>query len=273
MPSEEEVGTVSQTEEAPSVEASGGETPSGDDGFEKYKEALTKAGLDNWVDTGSRIYSQRNEAREALKAIEAEKAELLEKLDTVQTQAESKAEVEALTKQAIKQGFRRSQVSDYLDDHTVEDLKAELEKDSERGEPEPAKRDSKLEARLKKMEQELARRDEDQSFKEQFHEAMTDLADGMTDVEKTRVTKEVAREIELARVRHQKMPNIKELVAREVSDIKALTAGAVEAYTKKNGKGSPATSLAEKPDSRFQRAVDELNDDEKEALRLIQADD
>ena len=228
-----------------------------------------------WAETGSRWVKQRDEARAANTASEATIVELREQLEEATGKADTAKVRNDLIKQAVKDGYKRSYITDYLDTHTIEDTLEAMEEAGNDDKPAPSKGNAKLQARLDKLEAKLARQEEDATHTEQFSSAMEELSEGMSAAAKTRVTKEVAQELDLARARHQKTPNIKDAVARAIADIKLLTTSVVEEHTKANGKGSPAAlaALAEKPDAAYQREVHNLSEDAKAVLEAIRSPD
>lgn len=251
-----------------------GATPASGDGDEsKFVAALKEAKLDKWADVANRWDKQRNEARSAVKAKDEELASLREQLEQVQAQAKGSSRKEELVARAIKQGFKRSNVNDFLDSNTLDDLEAELDKDAGK-ESGNRKRNSEVDELRKEVEalkSSLRTQNEDRTLSEQLMAALDEHAKDESDEFKGLVTSVIAQQIEIARARHQKLPNIDDAVSNAVRKFSSFASNVRESVKSELSKGLPRTGLAEKPNEAFQRQVASEEPDVQEALKLIQA--
>jgi cytochrome c556 len=252
-----------------------GATPPEGEGESKFVSALKEKGLDNWADTVTRWDKERAESKEATTAAQAKIAELEERLNAATSSAETAKATEALVKQGIKQGFTRSQLVDYLDRHTAEELAETLERDANKGgddKPEKSPVVDKLQKRVDQLEKKLSKQSEDQSIGEQLFTTLDEVAKDEPEAIRQLITKAVLQDVELARARHQKLPNIAEAVKNAAQNFATLTKGAIEEYVKANGKGSGSAlaAQAEKVEDDFRREVEDQDDDVRRAMQLIE---
>lgn len=250
-----------------------GAMPESGGGDSKFVAALKEAKLENWAETATRWDKERSEAKAALKAREDELATLREQIKQASAKSGEVSRRDDLIARAVKQGYKRSNVNDYLDTHTLEDLESELDADAAKetggnsSSPDVAKMMKKIQA----LEDRLRLKEEDADLSQQLMGSLDEFAKDQPDDFRQLVGGLVAQEVELARARHQKLPNIKEAVNNAVNKLSKFATNIKESAKKEFSKGAPTTTLAEKPDIEFQKQLSNEDADVQEAVKLMRA--
>lgn len=250
-----------------------GAKPESGGGDSKFVAALREAKLDNWAETATRWDKERSEAKAALKARDDELAALREQIQQATAKSGESSRRDELIARAVKQGYKRSNVNDYLDTHTLEDLESELDTDASKetgsGGANPAI--DKMMKKIQLLEDRLRLKEEDTELSQQLVTSLDEFAKDQPDDFRQLVGGLVAQEVELARARHQKLPNIKESVNNAVNKLSKFATNITEKAKKEFTKGAPTTTLAEKPDIEFQKQLANEDADVQEAVKLMRA--
>lgn len=263
---EVDAGSSEVTSEASSEAAA--EEP----GVDKFSEALEKAGVKGWAEAGKRWYEKAKKAGDLEKQL-SELQTKVKEYETKQSSAsETQSRTEALTKQAISQKFTRSQVRDYLEDHTLEELEERLERDREgSGDDADEKTPRAVKealARIAKLEKAVSTKEQNAEMKYQLGEALGKHAADFDDEGKAMIAGFLEQSVEAARASGQKLPNIDSAVKNLAARFKSISEKAVGKYKEQNkGKGIAGTS--EQPDSEFQERVSSEESDVQAMYKLF----
>lgn len=243
-------------------------------GVDKFTEALEKAGVKGWAEAGKRWHEKAKKAGEYETQLAEAQQKLKEYEEKQSSASETQTRTDSLTKQAITQGFTRSQVKDYLEDHTLEDLDARLAKD--RGEASDGDGDEKTPravkealARIAKLERAVSTKEQNSEMQRQLGESLGKHAADFDDEGKAMIAGFLEQAVEAARASGQKLPNVDSAVKNLAARFKSLAEKAVGKYKEQNkGKGVAGTS--EQPNKDFEEQVSSEESDVQAMLKLFQ---
>lgn len=252
----------------------GGSEASSETESSKFIEALKGAKMDNWAEVVGRWDEKLRKAG----ALETQLTEAQQKLADLEGKVSSKSQTETrraeLTKQAISQKFTRSQVNEYLEDHTLDQLDERLAKDREGGDEEEDTGDKmpawarKLAKQVESLTKKGATQEQNAELQRQLGESLGKHAEGMTDEQKAMIAGFLEQSIETARASGQKLPNVDESVKNLAARFKAIAESAVAKF-KEDNKGTAAAGTAEVPNQDYEEQVSSLESDEQQMLKAF----
>jgi hypothetical protein len=245
-----------------------------------FETAAKAAGLDpKYVEIFNRHVKKSAKAEEAEAKARAAEAKATE----LETGRDARRR-DRLVEQALEQEFSRSEVERFLEEGgTLDELNEKLKEDraetrrkAKGGAPKAStnaegasETDSDLKKRVEAMERSQRERDENESLRNQMVTSMKEFASDLDNEDQALVAGIVEQEIELARARHQKLPNVKSAIKNAAKRIKD-SHGRATAKLEKEGKDAGARlSEAKESKARFKKKLNAESNGVQEMVKLM----
>ncbi len=241
----------------------------------KFVAALKEKGLDNWAEVATRWDGERQKASEASTKLAAAEKQIAEMQEKLSSKSATQTRSDELMAQALKQGFTRSYINDYLDRNTLDQLENALAKDrdsskSEKDDSEentPAAMKEALD-RIAKLEKAATTKEQNAELQRQLGGSLKEHAEDLDDEDKATIVGLLEMEVEQARASGKALPNIDESVKNLAARFKAIAEKAVEKYKEEN-KGSAVAAGSEQPNSAHQEMLNSEEDDVQSMYKLM----